>query len=262
MKRKRKRAKKNTRQRNQKRPTGLSSEQLQQVARTTTGELFQPIRLHYAVSDPLQVKRTLLNLGCMDADPAQQRWVWLYTQEASRIPLQKAPETDPIVIGEFLLNGNEEVVLNVRSVERALAAVEFFDRHLPRSFAKLTHVTIINHLFSIADSMNISSLQALFEQKPLTEHDPDAMVARLLEMKEKSLNAHQQESAMAHFIEELTQQPEPEMEKFPAQYYEDGMASLRLKLRTQQAVAVKHWQGNTTYTSYNVIQDILRQSQE
>ncbi len=88
------------------------------------------------------------------------------------------------------------------------------------------------------------------------------MTAKLLEMKEKSLNAQQQESAMAHFMEELTQQPESEMEKFPAHYYEDGMASLRLKLHTQQVVAVQRWQGNETYTPYNAIQDILRQTQE
>ncbi len=99
------------------------------------------------------------------------------------------------------------------------------------------------------------------QQTPLTEHDSEAMIAKLVGTKETSQNAHQRASAIAQMIEELQHRPEPDMEKFPAHYYEDGMASLRLKLRTQQAVAVQHWQGNTSYTSYQAIQDMVRQTQ-
>ncbi|MCP4400817.1 MAG: hypothetical protein GY801_26385 [bacterium] len=120
----------------------------------------------------------------------------------------------------------------------------------------------MNRLFSVADTMNIHSLQTLSEQTPLTELDPDVLVTKLLTVKEQSQNVHEYDVAMAQIFEELMQCPEPEMEKFPAHYHEDGIASLRLKLHTQQAVAVQHWQGKTDYTSYNAIQDTLQRSQQ
>ena len=268
MKRKRKRkhttTKKTRRAQGRQRSGGLSPAQLQHVAGTTTGELLQPTRLHYAIADPSQAERILLNLECMDTDPPRQRWVWLYTQEAAHLAFQKhpTPQDGPVVIGEFCWNGPEELVLNARSIERALAAVEFFDQCLPRTVAQLAHVTLINRLFSVADTLQIHSLHALFEDTPLTEVDPDALVEKLLTAKEHSQNAHQQESAIAQIIEELGQRPEPEMEKFPAYYYDEGIDSLRLQLRTQQAVAVQHWHGNTAYTKHDAIQDMLQQSQQ
>jgi len=238
----------------------MSFENRQNVAGTTTGELVQPTRLHYTVADPDETERTLLKLDCMESDPTRKRWVWMYTKEASSLPLRKAPVNDSVVIGEFFWNGDTELVLNVRSIERALAAVEFFDRHLSRTLAKLTHVTVINRLFSVADINNNPSLQALFEQTPLIELDPDALAAKILTAKEQSQNVHQQRAAAAQIFEELIQRREPEMEKFPVHYYEDGIASLRLKLYTSQAVAVQHWKGNLKYTSYDAIQDMMNKA--
>lgn len=72
------------------------------------------------------------------------------------------------------------------------------------------------------------------------ELDPDALAAKLLTAKEQSRNVHQQRAAAAQILEELIQRREPEMEKLPVHYYEDGISSLRLKLYTSQAVAVQH----------------------
>lgn len=239
---------------------GLSPEQLQQVAGTTTGELLQPTRLHYAVVDPSQAEQILLNLNCMENDPPRKRWVWLYTQEAAHLSFPKpSPSHDePVVIGEFCWKGPQELVLNTRSIERALAAVEFFDQHLSRAVARLTHVTVIAHLFSVADMLQVRSLHALFEQTPLTEVNPEILVDKLLTAKAHSSNAGQQERALAQIIDELAQRPHPQMEKFPAYYYDEGIDQLALQLRTQQTVAVQHWQGNTTYTTRDAIRDMLQ----
>ncbi|MCP4011276.1 MAG: hypothetical protein GY726_17385, partial [Proteobacteria bacterium] len=77
---------------------------------------------------------------------------------------------------------------------------------------------------------------------PLTEVDPEALVEQLLATKAHSQNAHQQEEALAHILDELTQRPQPEMEKFPIYYYDEGIDGLSLQLRTQQTVAIQHWQ--------------------
>jgi hypothetical protein len=238
-------------------PAVLPPELANRLAATTTGELFQPVRLHYAVSDPAQTERTLLKLKCMDRDPKRRRLVWLYIKEAAGLSFPHAPVSGPVVIGEFFRNGPGEIVLNVRSIERALAAVEFFDRYLPRTVAALTHVTVINRLFRFAETKEVTSLHALFENSPLTELHPEDLEAKLAGVKEQTQNAAARSAAMLRIFQELTQQPEPEMEKFPSHYYEDGIESLRLKLLTAQRVAQQHWQGNTGYTSFNAIADAI-----
>lgn len=235
----------------------LPPELANRLAVTTTGELFQPVRLHYAVSDPLQTERTLLKLKCMDKDPKRGRLVWLYIEEAARIPLPKVPASGPLVIGEFYRHGPGEMVLNVRSIERALAAVEFFDRHLPRTLAALTHMTVINRLSSIAATQNMLDLNAWFENGPVTEQHPEELLARLEGVKGQTRDAAERSATMMQIFQELTQQPEPEMEKFPTHYYEDGIESLRMKLNVSQLVAGQHWQGNKGYTSFNAIADAM-----
>lgn len=238
-------------------PAVLPPELANRLAATTTGELFQPVRLHYAVSDPAQTERTLLKLKCMDRDPKRGRLVWLYTNEAAQISFSQAPVSDSVVIGEFYSQGPREIVLNVRSIERALAAVEFFDRHLPRTVAALTHLTVFNRLFRISETKEVTSLHALFENSPLTELHPEELEAKLAAIQGQTQDAAARSAAMLRILQELIQQPEPVMEKFPSHYYEDGIATLRLKLYTAQRVALQHWQGNTGYTSFDAITDTM-----
>jgi len=49
---------------------------------TLTGEPVQPIRLYYAVRDKELLVRRLRRLRCMDFDPREKRWVWVYEHEA------------------------------------------------------------------------------------------------------------------------------------------------------------------------------------
>jgi len=71
---------------------------------THTGEPFQPARLYYAIPSKAVVARSFRNLRCMDDDAGNDRWVWLYTDEAARLefarPRAELPdEVHPIVIG-------------------------------------------------------------------------------------------------------------------------------------------------------------------
>ena len=77
---------------------------------TTTGELFQPVRLHYNLVDQVGLERAFKKLRCVEYDQQGQRWVWLYDHEARTLKLPKAystisKELHPIVIGSFFLSG-------------------------------------------------------------------------------------------------------------------------------------------------------------
>jgi hypothetical protein len=114
----------------------------QSLLATMTGEHFQPVRLHYRVANRSGLLRAFEKLRCLDYDPTHKRWVWLYAHEAKTLRFQRSyvqfPKAlHPIVIGAFCLRTKETLLLDLRSCERALLAIPFFDRHLPRKLVVL-----------------------------------------------------------------------------------------------------------------------------
>src|ERR687896_477542 len=87
---------------NTRRPlTQIPPEHADQLAMTTTGEIMQPIRLHYAVQDGEALCATLAKLRCLDDDAPRKRWVWLYTDEARTLSFKTPAAADNTVLGEF-----------------------------------------------------------------------------------------------------------------------------------------------------------------
>jgi hypothetical protein len=84
--------------------TQIPPEHADQLAMTTTGEIMQPIRLHYEVYDDDVLRSTFSKLRCMDYDASQRRWVWLYTNEAKSLPFKDKRAADNTVLGEFVFN--------------------------------------------------------------------------------------------------------------------------------------------------------------
>src|SRR5437588_127271 len=123
------------------------------VLATMTGENFQPVRLHYRVFDHAGLLRALKRLRCVDEDPPRQRWVWLYDHEARGLQFRRCSYAQipkhlhPIVIGSLFVRRNDELLLDLRSCERALLAIPFFDKYLPRKVAKVTEAEVVNKLF-------------------------------------------------------------------------------------------------------------------
>ena len=98
---------------------------------TMTGEIHQPVRLYYEVSDQADVLKVFATLRCVAFDRKQKRWIWLYQHEAKplafktsydAVPRQKRP----IILGTFLFPHDDVMCLDVRSWERAAKAIVFF----------------------------------------------------------------------------------------------------------------------------------------
>src|SRR6266446_7624603 len=103
--------------------TQIPPENADQVAMTTTGEILQLIRLHYEVEDIEQLRAIFASLRCLEYDASQRRWVWLYTEEARTLPFKDRRAGKNVVLGEFVFKGTQEIVLNLRSFERATNAL-------------------------------------------------------------------------------------------------------------------------------------------
>ena len=95
--------------------TQIPSENANQVAMTTTGEIMQLIRLHYEVEEVDQLRAIFASLRCLEYDASQKRWVWLYTEEARALRLKDRRAANNVVLGEFVFKSAQDVVLNLRS---------------------------------------------------------------------------------------------------------------------------------------------------
>src|SRR5215468_1340315 len=237
----------------------IPPENADQVAMTTTGELMQLIRLHYAVSDVEQLRARFASLRCLEYDASQRRWVWLYTEEARTLPFKDRRASKDVVLGEFVFKEQTDVVLNLRSFERATNALTFFDTSIPRTVAHVTAMTVSNRLLSTAEAASLGSLDQYFDHAEVVVKDPAALLQTLEDLKSSIPDTHERLAVVAQYMEDKAKQPVPAMERFPLDYYEEGMRSIEALLAPHEVIAMHHWQGHTDYTRHDMIQDMLRQ---
>ena len=228
---------------------------------TTTGELVQPIRLHYEVQDIEQFRTALASVRCIDYDASHTRWVWLYTEEAKTIPFNDRRAADNTVLGEFVRKGPEEVVLNLRSFERALHAIPFFDMHIPRTVARLIAMTVSNRLLSVAEAAALGSLDQYFDHAEVVVKDPASFLQTLHDRASHTPDAHERFALVEHAMADYAQTPVPAMERLPLHYYEDGIRAVEALLSLRKVLALQRWHGNTGATLHDVLRDVLRQGE-
>ena len=235
----------------------------QPLLATTTGEPFQPVRLHYKVLNRPGLLREFEKLRCLDYDSTRKRWVWLYASEAKKLRFKKSyallpKELHPIVIGSFFLRSKATLLLDLRSCERALLAIPFFNTHLPRRLVELEDAEVVNRLFPGTKTNLQLSPEVLFDRQISTSEDPEVLIRQLTE---KTANVGDQEERIRIVLEDLksrSKQPLPEIERLPIHFAEDGIGGFKLALQLRQMVAMQHWLGNPMYTLDDAIQSVVQ----
>jgi hypothetical protein len=231
-----------------------------QLLMTMTGEIHQPVRLYYEVSDQAAVLKTFTKLRCLDDDQDNQRWVWLYHREAKKLKFHTSyaaipRQMRPIVLGVFRFPSAQDMTLDVRSCERATHAVVFFDRYLARAIARVTHAAIVNHLFR-ATTDGLPDLEALFAPDQVTAIDGEAMLRRMAASLQTIQDPQQRLDRAFALMEQQSHEQLPEVEKLPVHYYAEGIRSFETTLRLRQIVAFEHWRGHTECTLGEVIHKV------
>src|SRR5712691_8494086 len=239
--------------------TQIPPENADQVAMTTTGEILQLIRLHYEVGDVERLRAIFASLRCLEYDASHTRWVWLYTEEARTLSFKDPRAADNVVLGEWVFKGKTEVVLNLRSFERATNALVFFDHHIPRTVAHVTAMTVSNRLLSMAEAATLTSLDQYFDRADVVVKDPVSLLRTLEDLASRLPDAHERLAVVAQYMEDKAKQPVPAMERFPLDYDDEGIRAVEALLAPHKVIAMHYWQGNTSYTYQDLVRDILRQ---
>ena len=224
---------------------------------TLTGEYFQPVRLHYRVSDRPAVLQRFQELRCVDYDGTRGRWVWLYDHEARRLKFKKSyaalpKHLHPVIIGSFFLRAEDKLVLDLRSIERATEAILFFDKHLSRSVARVVEAEVVNRLFPIRDAQ--VTPDSIFDHQTSTYIDPEAVVQRTKDLVAGIAEPHERFRIAFEDMQSRAKEPLPEIERFPIHYYEEGIEGFRSLLQMRQMIALQHLLGNSEYSLYDVLQ--------
>jgi hypothetical protein len=246
----------------QRRPlTQIPPEYADQLAMTTTGEIMQPIRLHYEVLDGEQLRAAFAKLRCIEHDAPRRRWVWLYTDEAKTLSFKSPAAAENTVLGEFVFKSSHEVALNLRSIERATNALSFFDQRIPRTIGRVTAVTVSNRFLRLAESSTLTDLDGYFDRTDVVVKDPESLLQTLKDMASSIPDERERLAAVMRYMDDKAKQPVPAMERFPLDYAdfdEGGIRAIEAFLSPHTVIAMEHWQGNTDYTRHDMIQGMLR----
>jgi hypothetical protein len=223
-----------------------------QIVKTMTGEVFLPIRLYYKLHRKSGLQARFSNIRCMDYDRPGDRWTWLYHREARNLKFSVPyssipPDRQPIILGSFYSRVDDQMYLDVGSVERAIKAIEFFDKRIKRVVAEVEYVAIYNKVCSSAEDHPGSCFDELFSN--VHTDDIDLMAEERLADARKSIEEGRADEMINARNFEL-------VEAFPAHYYEDGIGHVQALLNARQAVAVARWSGQPDYCLADFIKDI------
>lgn len=195
----------------------------------------------------------------MAADKLRNRWAWLYQGKAKKLkfrnPYSSIPKSHgPIVLGYFYVNENEPFI-DLRSFERAIEAVLFFDKNIPRSVIKFKDIAVVNQCFEFSLNQRLN-FDDFFESNRVTLINPDAIYDKMESMG-KVTNIPEKQLDIMEYMENIAKEKLPEIERFPINYYEDGIGSLKSSLNMRGIVALEHWKGNKDFTLFDLIKKII-----
>jgi hypothetical protein len=234
-----------------------------QLVSVKTGEPYQPVRIYYQVAKKKTVLGALQKLKCIEFDADQERWNWLYEDEAKKLrfmrshnALSKADRL--LILGYFTFRGEDQMLLDVRSIERAIAGLEFFEKRINRWAAKPTHLRLVNRFFR-ADEMPYKGIHPTLD--PFFDRDNVRCLAREMMAEFDRISAEYEEDsdakqqAWAEYMKKNVMQRHPEIEEMEINLHEEDLAGLSMALHLRQREAFEHWRGNFTYNPFSALSE-------
>ncbi len=241
---------------------------IQDALMTTTGEYLQLARAYYKITHPKTVQRTFQKLRCMDFDPRGDRWVWLYEAEAKKLRFRKSynqfdKNMRPIVLGEFRILADDQMIFDVRSLNRLAQGLDFFDRRINRRVANVTKMRIVNRLFARSenDKMNTSQsfhhlCNSFFEQDDIPPLRSEQLTTGIEALANQIDDKKEFFRALDIMMNNWAEKASPEVEELKPTFYEDGIQLFTTVLRFIEIEAVQQFQGK----KFNLLQYISENS--
>lgn len=226
---------------------------------TSTGEPYQPVRLTYSIPGKAFVTNIFSQLDCME-ERENGQWRWYFGAEAEDLELgaysQERLEDDAsVVIGFVRFPKKSTMIIEVRSVLRAIAAAKFFGPILgPKVVAR--RARIVNRYFDGSElTGNVAELDKHLDQN-VTVVDPRVAEAKLNEYLAGAKTPEQAKRAYERYYDDRRQERRdiPLVEDFPLAPREETpeFKHLTITLELRMFRAHEHWNGNRV-----ILRDII-----
>ncbi len=232
------------------------------LSATMTGEPYQPARLYYQVFQKHALLGRFKRLRCIEFDPPRSRWVWLYTQEAKNLKFERSYQSipkslRPIVLGSFTFPSDNEMLLDVRSFQRATQAIVFFDQKINRRLAKVSKIRIVNKLFPLTENLEstLTHPSIFFDRDDVEK--PKELMGELLSLAEQYTEVEDRREAAFSYLQKQMKKALPEVEELEIHFYEDGIEPLKTSLKLRQIEALEHWKGNKNFSRFDMIKKFV-----
>ena len=235
---------------------------------THTGEPSQPVRIYYHVVKPKTVERIFEKLRCVYFEKPLQRWRWIYEHEAKKLRFERAyskipKEAKPVVIGEFFWRSNQELLLEVRSFERAIQALEFFEKRINPRVAIATKLRVVNRFFTAEEPQVAELLESpydrFFDGDEVYIPDPLEFSKEVVQIQQSQNSIDQSSPPWLQYLENKFKEQLPEIEEIPLDVYRDkklDSTRLQMALAFKTIEANQHFEGNESFSQYDLIQTI------
>jgi hypothetical protein len=231
---------------------------------TITDEFYQPARIYYQVNQKNALLGRFKRLRCIKFDPEQNRWLWLYQDEAKNIKFTKSyaeiPKEDrPVILGYLSFNSDQQLQIDVCSFDRIVEAIRFFDTKINRHLAKVTKLKIVNKLFpeTTTQAEILTHHAFFFEQCQVINYRSE--IEKINDLIYECEKNHDDQAKQTVFkqLEKALKTQLPEVEELNLYFYEDGIKSVIITLEMRELEAVEHWEGNKDFSQFDILTELV-----
>jgi SEC-C motif len=230
----------------------MSTSQTRSIVMTTTDELFLPSRIIYRVYDRTKLERKLRSLRSMFQEPTG-RWTWNYEFEARELGFPAAydkipPERQPLLLASCYWAEADAFYVYVRSTLRLTKFLVFFDKQVPRAWAK----------GEVFDEYNLVTTRAPGEPLPRPEDCfGNESNAALRHLEAESAGSGWSEDELQRMTER-TLKP-LDRHRLDA-FYEDGEEHMDGAMRLREILAMKQHCSKEPIRPYDVMLELIQKA--
>ena len=224
----------------------------QPIVMTRTGEFHQPVRLYWKVKNRPAVLSVFRGLRCVweDEDWAG-RWLWVYDNEASSVPLSKRPDEvpamyRPIVLAQISFPTADKMIMRFRAAERAIAAALFFSTRFGQH-AVPDRIRILNRLATAEEVEREAHYYDKLLDQNVTIIDPEVEFRRIDALLDAAPTIREKRRIYEQDARARRMRDVPEVEDFPLAMEEETETFTHLKntLRLRMVRAAERWSGKS-----------------
>lgn len=95
----------------------------------------------------------------------------------------------------------------------------------------------------------------------MTVVDPNQYLKDMEACAKKYRDPRERLEAVMHMTRESAKEPLPNVEKFPAYFYEEGVTSFATTCHLRQMIAIKQYWGEDNYSFYDLIEQLAKNAE-